>query len=189
MSAPTLIFVTGSGHVHYAPVDNGTEYIRADLHEQEIARLKSALEKARILADTDQDLSNAHIEQWCSSHTQARSYILHKIYEALSPSAPAEQEVSPGEWREMIGPHSMDEAYLPPMGIPIWLYLPDVEQPTVGLREEYEGGWIWAICYSHPYWDKDEQKWCANNAEADDIAPSHWMPLPLPPGFRPTPTN
>lgn len=158
--------------------------------------LKLKAGAAQMYCDEAGRLRDALDEIYALSESCSFERLREVIGKHLSPSAPAETESVQtgsksveGEWREMIGPHSMDEAYLPPMGIPIWLYLPDVGQPTVGLREEYEGGWIWAICYSHPYWDKDEQKWCANNAEADDIAPSHWMPLPLPPSFHPATAN
>lgn len=65
MSPPTQIFVSGSGHVHYAPIDDGAEYIRADLHGQEIARLRSALEEIYALSES---CSIERLREALSSH-------------------------------------------------------------------------------------------------------------------------
>lgn len=146
----------------------------------EIARL-------RTLAGKNHDLANQYFNGFVDAEREVQEMkpkfaALEMVAMQQSQDiAKLQAEKAEREWRLMVGPHSMDEAFLPPMGMPVWLYLPDIQQPIIGLREEYEGGWIWAVSYSRPYWDKDERKWCDNDSEADDIAPSHWMPLPQPP--------
>lgn len=78
MNPPAQIFVTGSGHVHYAPIDNGTEYIRADLHDQEVMRLRTALEKIQVILHEDHPEESDEVEA-----------VIGITIEALSPSAPA----------------------------------------------------------------------------------------------------
>lgn len=70
------------------------------------------------------------------------------------------------------------EQELPPMDVPVWLYLPDIRQPVIGCRSDGGEGWLWCRCYDD-YWFDGE--WKTSTADADDDKPSHWMPLPLPP--------
>ncbi|MCG2680900.1 MAG: DUF551 domain-containing protein [Kiritimatiellae bacterium] len=67
---------------------------------------------------------------------------------------------------------------LPPLDIPVWLYLPDVGQPVIGCRSDGGEGWLWCRCYDD-FWFA--ASWKTNTAEAEDDHPSHWMALPLPP--------
>ncbi len=77
-----------------------------------------------------------------------------------------------GGWRRV-------EDGLPPIGVPVWLYVPDLGQPMLGSREDGEDGWCWCRCYGEPWYDKG---WHISDAEQDDdYHPSHWMPLPEPP--------
>lgn len=67
---------------------------------------------------------------------------------------------------------------LPPMETPVWLYLPDIQQPIIGCRTEEGGEWFWARCYGD-FWFGGH--WRTNTADMDDLSPSHWMLLPQPP--------
>jgi hypothetical protein len=68
---------------------------------------------------------------------------------------------------------------LPPLEIPVWLYLPNINQPIIGCRTEEEGEWFWARCYGD-YWF-EQNRWWTSTSEMDDLAPTHWHPLPQPP--------
>ncbi len=70
---------------------------------------------------------------------------------------------------------------LPPIEAPVWLWLPDIEQALIGCRTAdcQAEGWLWARCYDD--WYFDGSKYIATTAEEDDLRPSHWRPLPLPP--------
>lgn len=67
---------------------------------------------------------------------------------------------------------------LPPLETPVWLYMPEVRKPMIGCRTEDDGAWFWARCYDDFWFDG---QWKTSTAEMDDLKPSHWMPLPLPP--------
>ena len=70
---------------------------------------------------------------------------------------------------------------LPPIEIPVWLYMPEIRQPMIGCRTEDDGAWYWARCYDDFWFDG---QWKTSTAEMDDLKPSHWMPLPLPPNVE-----
>jgi hypothetical protein len=68
---------------------------------------------------------------------------------------------------------------MPPEGIPVWLYMPEVRQPLIGCIT-YDDGWCWARCYDDFWYDLG---WRTSTAEMDDLQPSHWLPLPEPPNM------
>jgi hypothetical protein len=75
------------------------------------------------------------------------------------------------------------EKSLPPIEEPVWLYLPSIGQPIVGVRTLDDGGWFWARCYGDFYWTQKtaadgKPGWQTDTAEVDDLKPSHWMHLP-----------
>jgi hypothetical protein len=76
---------------------------------------------------------------------------------------------------------SVSDECLPPLDIPVWLYMPEIRQPLIGCRTEHNGEWCWARCYDDIWFDG---AWKTSTAEMDDMKPSHWMPLPLPPNDR-----
>jgi transcriptional regulator with XRE-family HTH domain len=65
---------------------------------------------------------------------------------------------------------------IPPMEVPVWLYMPEVRQPIIGCRTEYDGAWFWSRCYDD-FWLENGQ-WKTTTAEMEDMKPTHWMPLP-----------
>ena len=67
---------------------------------------------------------------------------------------------------------------LPPMDVPVWLYLPDIRQPVIGCRSDCGEGWLWCRCYDDFWFDG---KWKTSTADANGDDVSHWMPLPMPP--------
>jgi len=77
---------------------------------------------------------------------------------------------------------SVDEQ-LPELDLPVWLACGD--NLFIGYRIVGIVGWRWCNCYGSIYWDKI--KWSSFDADADDYAPTHWMPLPLP--TPPTPSD
>lgn len=70
------------------------------------------------------------------------------------------------------------ERDLPPMDVPVWLYLPNIRQPVIGCRSAGGEGWLWCRSYDDYWFDGT---WKTSTAEADGDEPSHWMPLPYPP--------
>lgn len=68
---------------------------------------------------------------------------------------------------------------LPPMNEPVWLY--DDGHTFIGGRDPGDDdGWLWWRTLDRV--DRvDGQPWYVNDAENDDLHPSHWMPLPLRP--------
>ena len=71
------------------------------------------------------------------------------------------------------------EKQLPPMEVPVWLYMPDIGQPVIGCRSDGDDGWVWCRCYDD-FWFADGE-WKTGTAEEEDAHPSHWMALPCPP--------
>ena len=70
------------------------------------------------------------------------------------------------------------ESELPPLEMPVWLYLPNIRQPVIGFRSDGGEGWLWCRCYDGFWYDGE---WKADISEDEDDKPSHWMPLPVPP--------
>lgn len=70
------------------------------------------------------------------------------------------------------------ETSLPPFNIPVWLKLPDGSR-ILGERVNEPEGWLWARCYSPPWFDQDTQTWEGQNSEEDDdYQPTHYALLP-----------
>ncbi len=70
------------------------------------------------------------------------------------------------------------EASLPPFNVPVWLKLPDGSR-ILGERVNEPEGWLWARCYSPPWFDQDTQTWEGQNSEEDDdYQPTHYALLP-----------
>lgn len=70
------------------------------------------------------------------------------------------------------------EASLPPFNVPVWLKLPDGSR-ILGERVNEPDGWLWARCYSPPWFDQDTQTWEGQNSEEDDdYQPTHYALLP-----------
>ena len=78
---------------------------------------------------------------------------------------------------------------LPPLEIPVWLWLPQIEQSIIGCRTDDGEGWTWARCYDDWFWNKKANQWDTGTAEQDDLQPEYWMPLPQPPIFADSPTE
>jgi|GEM_PF-2714674 len=76
------------------------------------------------------------------------------------------------------------ERELPPLDVPVWLYLPDVRQHVIGCRSDGGEGWLWGRCYSDFWYDPDMGEWKTETCDTDDYAPSHWMSLPVPPRHK-----
>lgn len=68
---------------------------------------------------------------------------------------------------------------LPPEDVPVWIYDPNLRQPIIGCRSDGCEGWLWCRCYDDFYYLNGE--WKTDRAEADDLLPTHWLPLPEPP--------
>lgn len=81
-------------------------------------------------------------------------------------------------WTEIV---KKDSSTLPPLDVPVWLFLPDVQQLVIGCRSDDGDGWLWGRCYDDFYYDKDAQIWKTDTCDTDDYNPSAWMPLPYPP--------
>jgi hypothetical protein len=75
------------------------------------------------------------------------------------------------------------EEGLPPLDLPVWMFLADTGQIVIGCRSEAEEGWLWGECYDGDYWwDNEKRIWKADNCEQDDdYQPTHWQYLPQPP--------
>jgi hypothetical protein len=77
---------------------------------------------------------------------------------------------------------------LPPMERPVWMLLPDSDQPIIGCRTDDGEGWVWGRCYSlvDCYWNPATRGWEAENCEVDDdYQPTHWAYLINPPEVQP----
>jgi hypothetical protein len=75
------------------------------------------------------------------------------------------------------------EDELPSLDVPVWILIPDSNEPIIGCRTDDGEGWVWARCYSLAdcYWNKETQRWEVDNCEADDdYHPTHWQYLPNP---------
>jgi hypothetical protein len=79
------------------------------------------------------------------------------------------------------------EDALPPLGVPVWVFLPDLGQPVIGCRVESSTGWLWARCYRNFdwYWSCSERAWKAHCEVYDGYEPTHWQYLPQPPEVTP----
>lgn len=65
---------------------------------------------------------------------------------------------------------------LPPMNEPVWLYA--AGNTFIGGRDRGDGdGWLWWRALDTVS-RTDGQPWYINDAENDDIEPSHWQHLP-----------
>jgi hypothetical protein len=73
------------------------------------------------------------------------------------------------------------EDELPPLNVPVWVFLPSIGQPVIGGRFDKGDGWFWCLCDDEFYWDKDEHVWKADNCDGDDAVPTHWAYLITPP--------
>lgn len=69
------------------------------------------------------------------------------------------------------------ERELPPIDVPVWMYLPNIRQWIIGCRSDDGEGWLWCRCHDDFWFDGGE--WKTSTTDADDDDPSHWMPLPL----------
>lgn len=75
---------------------------------------------------------------------------------------------------------------LPPIELPVWLYVPGITSPFIGVRTLDDGHWFWARCYDSHYWSNKSAAdgkpgWEAYTADVDDLSPTHWHYLPEPP--------
>ncbi len=69
---------------------------------------------------------------------------------------------------------------LPPLEVPVWLSLPGITSPIIGVRTLDDGEWYWAHCYGDFHWSS-KSGWHTDTADCDDYKPTHWMRLPEPP--------
>jgi hypothetical protein len=69
---------------------------------------------------------------------------------------------------------------LPPLEVPVWLWLRDLGQPIIGCRTQDGCAWYWANCYGAWYYSRSGM-WKTTAAETEDFKPTHWQPLPEPP--------
>ena len=81
------------------------------------------------------------------------------------------------------------ETDLPPMGRPVWIYEPG-HGIFIGARGDLgEGEWMWGHCYGDYFYSETSRGvgvWRTHTNETDDdYRPTHWMPLPEPPGVKP----
>ena len=68
---------------------------------------------------------------------------------------------------------------LPELDTPVWLRM-DEDLMIIGERASGTDGWMWAACYGFYF---DEGKWqTVDNDASDEHEPTHWQPLPTPPG-------
>jgi hypothetical protein len=74
------------------------------------------------------------------------------------------------EWIEIDG----EADSLPDENVPVLLF--DGQNAYFGQRELHDGGWYWCYCCLPPTWANGV--WTSEDIEGDDIAPTHWMPLP-----------
>lgn len=72
---------------------------------------------------------------------------------------------------------------MPPEDVPCWLYEPGIGAWIGGWSGDADG-WLWHHCHGSQYMDADGE-WQANDAEAEDYSPTHWMALPAAPGAAP----
>lgn len=72
---------------------------------------------------------------------------------------------------------------MPPEDVPCWLYEPGIGAWIGGWSNDADG-WLWHHCHGSQYMSADGE-WEANDAEADDYKPTHWMALPAAPGAAP----
>lgn len=73
---------------------------------------------------------------------------------------------------------------LPDMDEPVWLYEAG-RGMWIGARGDVgDDEWLWGNTYGSHYWDGERWK-CSDNEVDDDYQPTHWRPLPLPPGRDP----
>jgi hypothetical protein len=80
------------------------------------------------------------------------------------------------------------EDELPPLEVPVWILLPNYDQPTIGCRTGDGEGWVWARCYYlvNCYWNPDTRGWEVQYRVADnDYHPTHWQYLPQPLEVKP----
>jgi hypothetical protein len=70
---------------------------------------------------------------------------------------------------------------LPPEDTPVWMFIPDIEQPVLGCLSDAGEGMDWGRCYDEYWWDKNNQVWKADCCDVDGDVPSHWKSLPMPP--------
>jgi hypothetical protein len=79
------------------------------------------------------------------------------------------------------------EDELPPLNVPVWLFLPCIGQPVIGCRSDDGDGWWWGQCGDGYYWDKDERVWKVDSCDVDvdDSIPTYWQYLPQPPEVNP----
>jgi len=99
----------------------------------------------------------------------------HALDDELYGKAPAAPGTVIGQW----SPVSDDN--IPELDTPVWMIVPTSWGPSmmIGARVNSELGWLWARCYQVPgYYDG---KWDIDDAEEDDLEPTHWQPLPQPP--------
>lgn len=71
------------------------------------------------------------------------------------------------------------ERTLPMLDTPVWLY--ENDRMYIGERNmpPDADGWLWAVHYSIPWWNGEA--WIGDTAEIDDVHPTHWKSLPMPP--------
>lgn len=71
---------------------------------------------------------------------------------------------------------------LPDFYTPVWLYEPE-RGVWIGERADDADGWLWGNCYGSEFWSEESGSWWASDNEVDDdYQPTHWHPLPAPPG-------
>ena len=74
----------------------------------------------------------------------------------------------------------------PPESVPVWLF--EDGRIWIGTYEYDSDGWCFTNAYGHQFYG--ETGWQSPDAEwDDDYKPTHWMPLPEPPGAAAPPVR
>lgn len=99
---------------------------------------------------------------------------LYRAALSAAPAHPAPRNEQAGEWIAC-------SERLPPVDVPVWLFVPGVESPFIGERSSGSDGWLWAEVRGVTM--QADGSWSADDAYFDDFEPALWMPLPAPPAL------